>query len=46
MLKDKTLMYSFINKDDDSIATYMDVTLKNVNTGIKQQPFTLNDFFQ
>lgn len=46
ILKDKTLMYSFINKDGESIATYMDVTLKNINTGVKQQPFTLNDFFQ
>ena len=46
MLKDKTLLYTFINKDNDSLAVYMDTTLKNVNTGVKQKPFTLNDLFQ
>ena len=46
LMKQKLTMSSFINKDEQTITQYMDVTLRNVNTGIKQKPFSLKDLFQ
>jgi hypothetical protein len=46
ILKDKSVLYSFINKDNDTLAVYMKGTLDNLNTGVKQKPFTANDIFK
>ena len=46
ILKDKFAMNSFINKDNQTLSDYMNVTLDNINSNIRQKPFTLNDLFQ
>jgi SAM-dependent methyltransferase/cyanate lyase len=46
MLRQKITLSAFINKDEQSLSQYMDLTLKNVNQGIKQKPFSLKDLFQ
>jgi hypothetical protein len=46
ILKDKFALNSFINKDNQTLSDYMNVTLDNINSNIRQKPFTLNDLFQ
>lgn len=44
--KDRDVLESFINKDEQTLGQYMDITIDSFDTGTGELPFSLKNFFQ
>jgi hypothetical protein len=44
--KDKDVAFSFINKEDVTLGDFMQSTLDNLNSNIRNKPFSLKDFYE
>ena len=44
--KDRDVLESFINKDEQTLGQYMDITIEAFDTGTGELPFSLKNFFQ